>query len=112
MEAPEQAFFRETTRDVAVDGTVMPAGSRACLHIGSANRDDRHFPDPTVRHPPRAWNHLASGHAIHSCAGQGLAGLEARAVVTRLLDHVETIELAVLPKAITTPSCAVSATCP
>jgi cytochrome P450 len=95
MESPVQSFFRETTRDVDIDGTTIPQGSRVCLHFGSANRDERHFSDPDRFDLHRgALDHLAFGNGVHSCAGQGLARLEARAVVGALTERVAGFELA------------------
>ncbi|WP_032388718.1 cytochrome P450 [Rhodococcoides fascians] len=95
LEAPVQIFFRKTTVDVDVDGTVIPAGSRVGLHFGSANRDERHYPNPDhfdIHRNP--LDHMAFGYGTHGCAGQGLARLEARAITEALLSQVETIEIA------------------
>ncbi|KAB1141772.1 cytochrome P450 [Streptomyces luteolifulvus] len=98
LESPVQGFFRETTRDVEIDGTTVPAGSRVCLHFGSANRDERHFVDPNRFDLHRgALDHLAFGNGVHGCAGQGLARLEARAIVSALAERVTTFELAGSP---------------
>jgi cytochrome P450 len=95
LEAPVQGFFRETTCDVEIDGTTVPAGSRVLLHFGSANRDERHFVDPDRFDLHRgSLDHLAFGNGTHSCAGQGLARLEARAMVKALTERVATFEIA------------------
>jgi cytochrome P450 len=95
IESPVQGFFRNTTRAVDLEGTVIPAGSRVLLSNGSANRDERHYADPDVfdvhRNPV---DHLAFGYATHGCAGQGLARIEARAIIESLLRRVDRIELA------------------
>jgi cytochrome P450 len=95
MESPVLGFFRNTTRDVDVSGVVIPAGSRVLLSNASANRDERHYPDPDrfdVRRNP--VDHLAFGYATHGCAGQGLARIEAQALIGSLLRRVDRIELA------------------
>nr|WP_275585685.1 cytochrome P450 [Geodermatophilus sabuli] len=95
LESPAQGFFRNTTRDVDVDGVLVPAGSRVLLSFGAANRDERHYPDPDrfdVRRNP--VDHLAFGYAVHGCAGQGLARIEAQALIGSLLRRVDRIELA------------------
>jgi cytochrome P450 len=93
IESPVQGFFRNTTRDVDIDGVVVPAGSRVLLSNGSADRDERHYPDPdrfdVHRNPV---DHLAFGYATHGCAGQGLARIEARALIESLLRRVDRIE--------------------
>jgi len=98
LESPIQQFFRETTRDVEIDGTTIPAGSRVCLHFGAANRDERHFVDPDRFDLHRdTRDHLAFGNGVHGCAGQGLARLEARAIVLTLVERVTSFELAGSP---------------
>ncbi|WP_113699227.1 cytochrome P450 [Nonomuraea lactucae] len=98
LESPVQGFFRETTCDVEIDGTTVPAGSRVCLHFGAANRDERHFVDPDRFDLHRgSLDHLAFGNGVHGCAGQGLARLEARAIVLALTERVTTFELAGSP---------------
>ncbi|MDI2125156.1 cytochrome P450 [Yinghuangia seranimata] len=98
-DAPVQAFFRTVTRDTDVDGVKVPAGARAMLLFGSANRDGRKWADPdrfdVGRNPV---DHLAFGSGTHSCAGQALARLEARALLVALVRNVERIELAGEPR--------------
>jgi cytochrome P450 len=55
------------------------------LLLGSGNRDPRHFENPdeflVERNPV---DHLSFGYGPHGCAGQGLARLEAHAVIASL----------------------------
>ncbi len=98
LESPVQGFFRLTTRDVDVDGVLIPADTRVLLSFGSANRDERHYPDPDrfdIRRNP--VDHLAFGYATHGCAGQGLARIEAQALIGALLRRVDRIELSGAP---------------
>jgi hypothetical protein len=46
MEAPIQCFSRLLTRNYDMDEITLPAGSRAIVFYGAANRDERKFPDP------------------------------------------------------------------
>jgi cytochrome P450 len=77
--SPSQYQGRMTTRDVAWHGQVVPKGSRILLLTGSANRDEREFPDPdrfdVGRRPEQ---HLALGQGVHFCLGASLARLESR----------------------------------
>ncbi|WP_327267995.1 cytochrome P450 [Streptomyces sp. NBC_01218] len=87
--APVHAWGRRTTRDVTVDGYVVPAGSPVAILFGAGNRDPRHFDDPDtflVRRNP--VDHLSFGYGPHGCAGQGLARLEAHAVIGALSRRV------------------------
>jgi cytochrome P450 len=95
LESPAQNFTRVTTRAVEVGGEPLPAGARVVVSFASANRDERHYPDPDhfdIRRGP--LHHLAFGYAIHGCAGQGLARIEAQALIAALLRRVDRLELA------------------
>jgi cytochrome P450 len=91
IETPLQHLARVTTREVDLgEGVVLPAGARVVLSYASANRDERHYPDPERfdidRNP---LDHLAFGLGNHTCAGQGLARLEGLAVFSALAQNVD-----------------------
>ena len=93
LESPIRCFSRVTTTDVDIDNHTLPAGARVVLHYASANRDERAFDDPD-RFDVRRRNagaHLAFGIGAHTCAGQGLARVEAHALLTALAGRVGTI---------------------
>ncbi len=89
-EALMHAQGRGTTKDVDVDGTIIPAGSQVALLFCAGNRDPRHYQDPDTflveRNP---IDHLSFGYGVHGCAGQGLARLEAFAVLDALRRRVK-----------------------
>ena len=99
METPIQNFSRVTTRDVDLgEGVVIPAQSRVIVSYASANRDERHFARPDEFDIGRErTDHLAFGLGNHSCAGQGLARLEAHAVFKALASRVKGFELTAPP---------------
>ncbi|MER6627569.1 cytochrome P450 [Streptomyces sp. NPDC000987] len=86
---PVNAWGRRATKDVEVDGTVIPAGAQIAVLLGAGNRDPRHYDDPDAflveRNPV---DHLSFGYGPHGCAGQGLARLEAHAVIEALSRRV------------------------
>ena len=85
-DGPVQGLARATAVDVVLSGTKLPAGSRVQLRYGSANRDEREFPDADtfdVRRVP--GRHVAFGHGIHHCLGAALARLEGRIVLEELV---------------------------
>src|SRR5436309_2012412 len=93
METPISIWARGCRNGADIDGVTIPPGSRMCVLIASANRDERHYPDPDhydVRRDPH--DHIAFGHGIHSCVGSGLARTEAHAVLAALVDRVTTME--------------------
>ncbi|WP_159837995.1 cytochrome P450 family protein [Nocardia sp. CY41] len=80
------ATLRYTTAPVELGGSVIPEGELVLVSVASANRDERHFTAPGIFAPERGANgHLAFGHGIHYCLGAGLARLEARIALTRLI---------------------------
>jgi cytochrome P450 len=94
MESPIQRFTRSVTEDYEVEGQVLPAGSRVVLLYGSANRDERKYPDPDrfdVHRKPS--DHLAFGRGEHVCVGMNLARIEMAALFEALLPRVERFEV-------------------
>ncbi len=88
-EAPIHAFGRRVKEDSEIDGTLIPAGSQVAVLFGSGNRDPRHYEDPdTFRVQRNPVDHLSFGYGPHSCAGQGLARLEASAAIGALARRV------------------------
>lgn len=87
---PINAWGRRATKDVEIDGTVIPAGAQIAVLLGAGNRDPRHYENPDAflveRNPV---DHLSFGYGPHGCAGQGLARLEAHAVIDALSRRVE-----------------------
>jgi cytochrome P450 len=64
--SPTQFMTRTTTREVEVRGTVIPAGSKVALLLGSGNRDPREFERPDefdIFRPNQRI--LAFGHGAH-----------------------------------------------
>ncbi|MFF9602157.1 cytochrome P450 [Streptomyces sp. NPDC014684] len=92
--APVHAWGRRATKDVTVDGTVIPAGAKVAILFGAGNHDPRHYDDPDTflveRNPV---DHLSFGYGPHGCAGQGLARLEAHAVIDALARRVQRLVL-------------------
>lgn len=95
-EAPVQGLFRRTLSDVEVAGVMLPAGSLVNLRYGSANRDERKFPDPDTFDVDRknASAHLAFGAGIHHCIGAQLARSEIGMAARQLARRAKNIRLA------------------
>ncbi|AEN08527.1 MULTISPECIES: cytochrome P450 [unclassified Streptomyces] len=89
LETPAPQFGRVLTEDHETGGVRLAAGSRVALLHASANRDERHYPDPArfdiTRRPS---DHLAFGRGEHVCVGMHLARPEMSALLTRLADRV------------------------
>jgi cytochrome P450 len=94
LESPIRGFSRVLTAADTVGGHDLPANSRVLLLFASANRDERRWHEPDRFDITRdAGGHVGFGYGLHGCAGQGLARLEAQAVLRALLTHVERFEV-------------------
>ncbi|HEV3355873.1 MAG TPA: cytochrome P450 [Pseudonocardiaceae bacterium] len=94
VESPIQRFSRVVTRDCLIEGQTLPAGSRVVLLYGSANRDERKYPDPDrfdIRRKPS--DHLAFGRGEHVCVGMNLARIEIGALFEALIPKVRRFDL-------------------
>jgi cytochrome P450 len=89
FDAPVQLVFREALRDCEIAGVRVPAESIVVPLIGSANRDERRFPEPdgfdVTRNPV---GHLGFGFGKHFCLGASLARLEARVALEALIPEL------------------------
>jgi cytochrome P450 len=95
LESPLRAFSRVTTAAVRAGGVDIPAGARVVVLYAAANRDERQFPRPDDFDITRdnAGEQLGFGWGVHSCAGQGLARMEAHALLTALAEQADRIDL-------------------
>jgi cytochrome P450 len=77
---------RYVAKDIEFHGQTVPEGSAILLLPGSANRDDRHFPDGDRFDIHRKENlHMTFGMGIHFCMGAALARLEGRIALEEVL---------------------------
>jgi cytochrome P450 len=92
------ATERYAREELTIAGTTIPRGALVLAVVGSANRDERQFPDPDkldiTREPNR---HLAFGQGSHYCVGAPLARLEGQIAIETLLRHSQGLRLAVPP---------------
>ncbi|MBW2402894.1 MAG: cytochrome P450 [Deltaproteobacteria bacterium] len=85
-ESPLQMVFRKVMEDTEVSGTTIPKGSSVCALLGSANHDERKFPDAERFDLRRdSKRHVALGKGIHFCLGAPLGRLEARVALEELI---------------------------
>ena len=83
---PTQMLGRTVARDIEIHGQTLRAGSGLMFLWGSANRDEREFPDPdTFDISRRAPRILSFGHGQHMCLGAHVARLEGRILLEELL---------------------------
>jgi cytochrome P450 len=85
FDSPNQGLFRHTTRDVALHGVTIPAGTKLLASFGAANRDPAQFERPDEFDPTREPNrHIAFGVGVHHCLGASLGRLEAQVALRAL----------------------------
>lgn len=95
LESPFRYMMRSVPADTSLGGVEIRAGATVLLLWASGNRDDQEFEHPDEvdlsRRVPR--RHVAFGRGIHHCVGAPLARIEARNVLSVLLDRTSNISL-------------------
>jgi cytochrome P450 len=94
-EPPSPVQGRWTTRDVELQGQIVPAGSKVLLLTGSAGRDEREYGPDADRFDVRRTfrQHVSFGYGIHFCVGANLARVEGRIALEETLKRFPTWEL-------------------
>jgi cytochrome P450 len=90
--------FRYPTRDLVLDGTLVPRGTPVLAGYAAAGRDPgAHGPDAHRFDLTRAGRgaHLSLGHGAHYCLGAPLARLEATVALKALFTRFPDLDLAV-----------------
>src|SRR5665213_552014 len=89
-----QMLLRVLRQPIALHGTSLADGERVLLLVGSANRDERIFPDADRYDLDRDTKALVSfGSGRHFCMGAPLARLEARIGLTELVSRVASYDV-------------------
>jgi cytochrome P450 len=98
-DSPSRMAGRITTREVEIEGCVIPKGERCGLLFAAANRDPRKWQDPDrfdIKRDHRG--HVGWGYGIHTCVGRTLAQLEADALLGAVIRRIERFEGAGTPE--------------
>jgi cytochrome P450 len=89
-----QRFKRTLMKDVTLHGQTMKAGDKVILAYGSANRDERKFPNPDVYDINRKpQGHLGFGAGKHFCLGSQMARLVTEIASKRFLEKIPDFHL-------------------
>jgi cytochrome P450 len=95
-ETPVPGVPRVVAKGVELSGETLEPGERVTVLIGSANIDERGFPEPQEVDFERPANrHLAFGGGVHRCLGSHLARLELRVSLEQL--HKRITDYAIKP---------------
>ena len=86
LESPAQQFARYVAEDTQFYSQTVPEGSIMLFLLGSANHDDRRFPDGDRFDIHREnTKHVSFGIGAHYCMGAALARLEGRIALEEIL---------------------------
>jgi cytochrome P450 len=89
-----QALARVMATDLELHGQKLREGDRVVLLVGSANRDERVFPNAERFDLARDTSaSLAFGQGVHFCLGASLARLEARVALEELWKRIPHYEI-------------------
>jgi cytochrome P450 len=98
-DSPSRMAGRITTRDVDIEGYVIPSGTRCGLLFAAANRDPRRWTDPERFDISRNLRgQVGWGAGVHMCVGKTLAQLEADAMLGAMARRIERFEAAGEPE--------------
>jgi cytochrome P450 len=93
-EPPLTGIGRTATRDVEIEGVVIPAGSPVAVEMASANRDPARWDDPDAFDIHREMQtHMSFAHGPHTCLGMHLARMETTVALNRVLDRLPNLRL-------------------
>ncbi len=94
MDPPVLGLYRNTTREVELHDTLIPANVKVLINYAAANRDKSVFPDPDTfsLHRPKT-RHMSFGLGQHFCLGAPMARLEADIALRTLIERMPELEL-------------------
>ena len=99
FDAPLQLFERTATADTEIGGVLVRRGQKIAALLGSANRDEEVFANPTEMDLTRERNpHIGFGAGIHFCIGAPLARLEMNVVLPAVFERFPNLSLTAKPQ--------------
>lgn len=99
FDAPLQLFERTAIADTEIGGVRIETGQKIAALLGSANRDESVFEDPTTMNLSRPRNpHIGFGAGIHFCIGAPLARLEMNVLLPAVFERFAHLELTRTPE--------------
>lgn len=95
FDAPLHLFERTATEDTEIGGVTVKQGQKIAALLGSANRDETVFENPTEMDITRNPNpHIGFGAGIHFCIGAPLARMEMTTSLPALITEFPNLKLA------------------
>jgi cytochrome P450 len=94
LDAPESEARRITTCETKLGNHILPAGAMVSLMLRAANRDPEYFDDPdNVLLNRTVKKHLSFGGGYHYCLGAGMARIEVKTAIKRILEKFSVIKI-------------------
>jgi len=95
LESPTQGLYRMVAVDTVIGDVEIPAGAVVHVRYGSANRDERIFPNPDDVDLDRTntRRHMAFSLGEHHCPGSSLSRLEQNLALNAILDRLPNLHL-------------------
>ena len=93
--SPVQAVFRITNRGAKVANQLIEPGQGVVIWLGSANHDEKVFPEPDrfdISRSPHGHSHVGFGNGIHFCLGAPLARLEGKIALKVILERLKDLQ--------------------
>ena len=91
---PLLGLFKTTSKEVDIDGNIIPKNSKVMMHYGAANRDPMIFNDPNSFDVSRDGSKVISfSVGVHICLGRELAKLETRVALNALKNRFPNLKL-------------------
>ncbi len=93
-ETPLVLIARQCIRDTQLAGIDIAAGRGLNVFLGSANRDEQHYPAPDrfdIHRTPAP--HVSFGSGPHMCLGMHLARMESRLALEAILERLHDLHL-------------------
>lgn len=95
---PIHMISRVASEETELGGVLVREGEMVQLMTGAAQHDPVQYADPQTFDVRRRAPHLAFGGGLHYCLGNGLARLEATAVLTALLRRSIRLRISAPPR--------------
>ena len=91
---PLLGLFKTTSKEVDIEGNIIPKNSKVMMHYGAANRDPMIFNNPNSFDVSRDGSKVISfSVGVHICLGRELAKLETRVALNALKNRFPNLKL-------------------
>ena len=91
---PLLGLFKTTSKEVNINGNIIPKKTKVMMHYGAANRDPKVFNNPNIFDINRDGSKVISfSVGVHICLGRELAKLETRVALNAIKNRFPNIRL-------------------